>query len=203
MRQQAERIFEGTPSSGVRIGGYAYNTLSQRTGLEYGACWRTHGDNAYVLHPGRPRGFFGTRLERQQPYVNLARSSALEISLSRRFIYGPGLDEPIVSVSPANARAYQYQDALGSVIALRNASRTPYRKVRLRGLRADRGVRRQHHGLPRYGSALGFGKGPRLDINWVQRRRSCRSCLQIQIAIASTYVFTVSSCLARHLGTKE
>ena len=44
------------------------------------------------------------------------------IFLSRRFVYGSGLDEPIASVNPSNARTYQFQDALGSVIALTNAS---------------------------------------------------------------------------------
>ena len=68
------------------------------------------------------------------------------VSLTRRFIYGPGLegeipanqntealpppyrvfgmgaDEPIASISSTNARTYQFRDGLGSVIALANAS---------------------------------------------------------------------------------
>src|SRR5690606_413558 len=44
------------------------------------------------------------------------------LSLTRRFVYGPGLDEPIASVEATNARTYQFQDALGSVIALTNAA---------------------------------------------------------------------------------
>jgi YD repeat-containing protein len=68
------------------------------------------------------------------------------ISLTRRFVYGPclrgeiaasqdnealpptsrifgvGADEPIASISSVNARTFQFHDALGSVIALANAS---------------------------------------------------------------------------------
>ena len=42
--------------------------------------------------------------------------------LQSRTVFGPGLDEPIASISPANVRTYLFQDALGSVIALANAS---------------------------------------------------------------------------------
>ncbi len=42
--------------------------------------------------------------------------------LQSRTVFGPGFDEPIASISPANVRTYLFQDALGSVIALANAS---------------------------------------------------------------------------------
>ena len=44
------------------------------------------------------------------------------VALTRRFVYGPGLDEPVAAVSATNARTYQFQDALGSVILATNAS---------------------------------------------------------------------------------
>jgi RHS repeat-associated protein len=44
------------------------------------------------------------------------------IYLQRRFVYGPGLDEPVASIDASNARTYQFTDALGSVIGLANAS---------------------------------------------------------------------------------
>jgi RHS repeat-associated protein len=44
------------------------------------------------------------------------------VSLARRFVYGPGLDEPVVAVSASNVRTYQFQDALGSVILATNAA---------------------------------------------------------------------------------
>lgn len=44
------------------------------------------------------------------------------VSLLRCFVYGPGLDEPIAAISASNARTYQYQDALGSVILATNAA---------------------------------------------------------------------------------
>jgi RHS repeat-associated protein len=44
------------------------------------------------------------------------------VSLVRRFVYGPGLDEPVAAVSASNVRTYQFQDALGSVILATNAA---------------------------------------------------------------------------------
>jgi RHS repeat-associated protein len=44
------------------------------------------------------------------------------VSLTRRFVYGPGLDEPVVAVSASNARTYQFQDALGSTLLATNAA---------------------------------------------------------------------------------
>ena len=44
------------------------------------------------------------------------------LTLVGRTIFGPGLDEPVATVSATNVRTYQFQDALGSVIALANAS---------------------------------------------------------------------------------
>ena len=49
-------------------------------------------------------------------------SGAGPFTLTRTFVYGPGLDEPAVSVAPGNARTYQFADALGSIIGLANAS---------------------------------------------------------------------------------
>ena len=42
--------------------------------------------------------------------------------LTRRFLYGPGLDEPVANISAANVRTYYFQDGLGSTIALANAT---------------------------------------------------------------------------------
>jgi RHS repeat-associated protein len=42
--------------------------------------------------------------------------------LQRRFVYGPGLDEAVVAISPADARTYHFRDALGSVIVAANAA---------------------------------------------------------------------------------
>jgi RHS repeat-associated protein len=44
------------------------------------------------------------------------------VSLARRFIYGPNMDEPIVAISASDARTYQFGDALGSVIVATNAA---------------------------------------------------------------------------------
>jgi RHS repeat-associated protein len=44
------------------------------------------------------------------------------VSLTRRFVYGAGLDEPIASVSASDVRTYQFQDALGSVILATNSA---------------------------------------------------------------------------------
>src|SRR5262249_40148203 len=44
------------------------------------------------------------------------------VSPVKRFVYGPGLDEPVVAVSASNVRTYQFQDALGSVIVATNAA---------------------------------------------------------------------------------
>jgi RHS repeat-associated protein len=44
------------------------------------------------------------------------------LSLAKRFVYGPRLDEPVVSFDALNARTYHFRDALGSIIALANSS---------------------------------------------------------------------------------
>ncbi len=44
------------------------------------------------------------------------------LNLTRRFAYGPGLDEPVLSFDAAGARTYHFADAQGSVIALANDS---------------------------------------------------------------------------------
>jgi RHS repeat-associated protein len=44
------------------------------------------------------------------------------IFVQKRFVYGTGIDEPIASFDPANVATYNFADALGSVIALTNAS---------------------------------------------------------------------------------
>ncbi len=44
------------------------------------------------------------------------------IFVQKRFAYGAGIDEPIASFDTANAATYNFADALGSVIALTNAS---------------------------------------------------------------------------------
>jgi len=44
------------------------------------------------------------------------------VSLVRRFVYGPGLDEPVAAINAANVRTYHFQDALGSVIVAANAA---------------------------------------------------------------------------------
>src|SRR5262249_55590112 len=44
------------------------------------------------------------------------------VAFVQRFVYGPGLDEPVVAVSASNARTYQFQDALGSVILATNSA---------------------------------------------------------------------------------
>jgi RHS repeat-associated protein len=43
-------------------------------------------------------------------------------SLTRRFVYGPGLDDPVAAIAASGARSYHFQDGLGSVIALANDS---------------------------------------------------------------------------------
>lgn len=42
------------------------------------------------------------------------------ISLTRNFVYGPGLDEPVASFTAGGAPNYYFQDALGSTVALAN-----------------------------------------------------------------------------------
>ncbi|WFU66676.1 RHS repeat-associated core domain-containing protein [Bradyrhizobium brasilense] len=44
------------------------------------------------------------------------------VTFSRMFVYGAGLDEPVLSIVAGGTAAYHFQDALGSVIALANAS---------------------------------------------------------------------------------
>jgi len=44
------------------------------------------------------------------------------VSLVRRFVYGPGLDELVVAVSATNTRTYQFSDTLGSIIVAANAA---------------------------------------------------------------------------------
>jgi RHS repeat-associated protein len=43
-------------------------------------------------------------------------------TLLRRYVYGPGLDEPLVTIDAAGNHSYYFTDALGSVVALANAS---------------------------------------------------------------------------------
>ncbi|MEH2500324.1 RHS repeat-associated protein [Bradyrhizobium sp. AZCC 1678] len=44
------------------------------------------------------------------------------VSLTRRFVYGAGLDEPLANISAANVPTYYFQDGLGSTVALTNSS---------------------------------------------------------------------------------
>jgi RHS repeat-associated protein len=43
-------------------------------------------------------------------------------TLLRRYVYGPGLDEPLATIDAAGNISYHFTDALGSVVALANAS---------------------------------------------------------------------------------
>jgi RHS repeat-associated protein len=43
-------------------------------------------------------------------------------NLLRRYVYGPGLDEPLVTIDAAGNHSYHFTDGLGSVVALVNAS---------------------------------------------------------------------------------
>ena len=43
-------------------------------------------------------------------------------ALLRRYVYGPGIDEPIATIDAAGTRSYHHQDGLGSVIALSNGT---------------------------------------------------------------------------------
>ncbi len=43
-------------------------------------------------------------------------------TLLRRYVYGPGLDEPLATVDAAGNHSFHFTDALGSVVALANAS---------------------------------------------------------------------------------
>jgi RHS repeat-associated protein len=43
-------------------------------------------------------------------------------TLLRRYVYGPGLDEPLVTIDAAGNHSYHFSDGLGSVVALANAS---------------------------------------------------------------------------------
>lgn len=49
------------------------------------------------------------------------------IFLTRRFVYGSGIDAPIASVAASSARTFQFQDALGSVITLTSEPRSARR----------------------------------------------------------------------------
>jgi len=39
-------------------------------------------------------------------------------TLLRRYVFGPGIDEPVATIAAAGTKSYNHQDALGSVIAL-------------------------------------------------------------------------------------
>ncbi len=43
-------------------------------------------------------------------------------TLLQRYVYGPGLDEPLVTIDAAGNHSYHFTDGLGSVLALANAS---------------------------------------------------------------------------------
>jgi RHS repeat-associated protein len=43
-------------------------------------------------------------------------------NLLRRYVYGPGLDEPLATIDAAGNHSYHFTDGLGSVLALANAS---------------------------------------------------------------------------------
>lgn len=43
-------------------------------------------------------------------------------ALLRRYVYGPGIDEPVATIDAGGARTYHHQDGLGSVIALSNGT---------------------------------------------------------------------------------
>ncbi|UTD26543.1 RHS repeat-associated core domain-containing protein [Bradyrhizobium sp. WD16] len=81
---------------------YSYDALGRRylkTVNGTTTAWLSYGDQELAEYTGTGTVYF-----------------------SRMFAYGAGLDEPVLSVAPGGASTYQFQDALGSVIALANAS---------------------------------------------------------------------------------
>jgi RHS repeat-associated protein len=57
-----------------------------------------------------------------QELTEYAGTVGQPISWSKRFIYGPGLDEPVASYDPAGVLLYQFADVQGSVIAQINSA---------------------------------------------------------------------------------
>src|SRR5260370_41569982 len=63
------------------------------------------------------------------PTTNYLSAGSREIAeydgsgtLLRRYVYGPGLDEPLATVDAAGNLSYHFTDAQGSAVALANAS---------------------------------------------------------------------------------
>jgi uncharacterized protein RhaS with RHS repeats len=57
-----------------------------------------------------------------QELTEYAGTVGQPISWTKRFIYGPGLDEPVASYDPAGVLLYQFADVQGSVIAQINTA---------------------------------------------------------------------------------
>jgi RHS repeat-associated protein len=89
-------------SNGTTTISYGYDALGRRLSKTVGGVstsWASYGNREIAEYQGT-----GTPV------------------LQSRTVFGAGLDEPVASISPTNVRTYMFQDTLGSVIALGNAT---------------------------------------------------------------------------------
>ena len=86
---------------------------------------RSGSSNSYVYDP------LGRRLAKTvngvtTRYLSLGSQEIAEYdganTLLRRYVFGPGLDEPLATIDAAGSHSYHFTDVRGSIVALVNSS---------------------------------------------------------------------------------